>query len=1307
MDTTPDLTVLVHQERRSADVIRLEFEIKARDPSLRLNYVQAGSRDFHLRVDQYLRDVFLEIDEIQTLDHQPDEADERLEALGLRIGHECSSPELLEHLANLVDVVDTLQIQSEESWIPWELIKPDREAPFLGESFALTRWFQERDEHLVIPVRKLALVVPESSKLQRRDDEQNELESLESSAREVSLLSPRRQPLLFALREEQFDAIHFCGHSSRPTALSRWSLGLDDRHWLAPTDLLRGTRPPGPPKLVYFNSCHSAGTVLTPSGTDGWAERFVDAGFGAFLGSMWAIGDTSALELARAFYRGFLREDLPIGEAARRTRLEARAQCPGDPSWLSLAVFAHPLATARRPQELDPVHANRALERAESFALLRCLELDAFAPGDRISVRYPASATLPDLALVILDGDLIDEVWGIYAAPPPPERVLPTLSWLTASYDHGGKSRTGLVLDAELHGEIARWATVFDLSASHRWLDPELRDVLLHAAETSLALSQIRDSRLWRTATRGDDDERVAWSRLGRHSLRGLSLEDLQRRVLDRVARKLDLETPLDGRLEDRFDAATSVACAWLRRKGNQSVTTRSLLARLTKTARPHAEAPEPDEEERALRRFLDHNWQLLKKGVQGHSIELGDLWIAPKARLRPREDGPQSSIVDVAQWLRDELETGRSLTLVLGDFGHGKTTLLRYLTATLSARWTPGQPIPVFLVLREVQHPTAEISEMVAEVLKPFLRMTDGLWRRHRWILFCDGFDEMSLAFQHRMDWVSLSFSNFVRETRRTDVQVVLSSRPILFLDPMRRRETVERFDHLMLLPFDDHQVRSWLEHWSRHESPITFESLEERDLVEVARTPVLLTMIALIFHQRLQDLAAVRNRAEVYSHFFDWTAQWGGLPEPGDGPKQRVPENYRRILQEAAWLMFSHPAAESGLIPYEVLQAELAARLRDAETLDEEIEVDERIFVAHAFHERRRRHLEFIHQSLREYLVAEKALQVFRQIGTGEDWEWSLPVIELQANRPLTRTKLVFFRELVETMPVDELQHLAVRAENLWYWPALLYALIQQAPDNLTRAPVFSLDDGQLVTEETQVLSPSITVGNLALLGFVFEAVIKQRLDVEDSSLPSRLHGLSLYLSSDSGCEPLLDILRQSVERMRFRDLVFRGIDFSLFRLEDNVFERCRFIDCRFEESSLRGSRFASLEGTPTVFERCTLQALRRFDVHLEGVEFDDCRLELLQGQSGTVIVDVTWRRCHFKQCGIAHFYRRGSYDRCLFEDTRPLSDLLPIPESVEAEFEGCMALHRGGSWTAIQGVSDLLGPGEGSLDDGVQRQ
>jgi CHAT domain-containing protein len=55
--------------------------------------------------------------------------------------------------------------------------------------------------------------------------------------------------------------------------------------------------------LVFINACRSAGAVPSDHQMDSWARKFLMAGAGAFVGSLWAVRDSTARHFACTLYR--------------------------------------------------------------------------------------------------------------------------------------------------------------------------------------------------------------------------------------------------------------------------------------------------------------------------------------------------------------------------------------------------------------------------------------------------------------------------------------------------------------------------------------------------------------------------------------------------------------------------------------------------------------------------------------------------------------------------------------------------------------------------------------------------------------------------------------------------------------------------------------------------------------------------------------------------------------------------------------------------------------------------------------------
>jgi len=239
-----------------------------------------------------------------------------------------------------------LTILADRDAVPWELLypmDPGHDAGFLVEQFSVTRgvfrWRPARKLSLwparfVLPDRSLPEARAEVAAMQRLLDRGHE------QSRVIAGLTPLRE----LIASGNFGLLHFACHNTYSAAEGS-SITLDNVSF-TPTLLttavinkvLAGSAP-----TVFMNACRSAGLSATYNRLDGWASKFLEAGAGAFIGSLWAVSDGAAREFAEEFY-GQFRAGLTLGDAVSRARRVAASQA-GDPSWLAYTVYGNSRAT--------------------------------------------------------------------------------------------------------------------------------------------------------------------------------------------------------------------------------------------------------------------------------------------------------------------------------------------------------------------------------------------------------------------------------------------------------------------------------------------------------------------------------------------------------------------------------------------------------------------------------------------------------------------------------------------------------------------------------------------------------------------------------------------------------------------------------------------------------------------------------------------------------------------------------------------------------------------------------------------------
>lgn len=244
------------------------------------------------------------------------------------------------------DRIRSLTVISDTDIVPWELLYPldgDNDRGFLVQQFPVVRRVASQRRTRKLPVRSAAYVVPSrapANALAEVDLIRHRLSGRIAESTMVDQLSD-----LLALLETPPGLLHFACHNDFADGTGS-VVPMSDGP-LRPVDLAaavqtNGLADAGP--LVFFNACRTAGQVPGLLKMMGWAQQFMAAGAGAFLGSLWAVRSRSASEFADAFYESFVSRRLPLGEASMAARQRIITE-DGDPTWLAYTVYGNPAAT--------------------------------------------------------------------------------------------------------------------------------------------------------------------------------------------------------------------------------------------------------------------------------------------------------------------------------------------------------------------------------------------------------------------------------------------------------------------------------------------------------------------------------------------------------------------------------------------------------------------------------------------------------------------------------------------------------------------------------------------------------------------------------------------------------------------------------------------------------------------------------------------------------------------------------------------------------------------------------------------------
>ncbi|WP_043617115.1 NACHT domain-containing protein [Nonomuraea candida] len=374
----------------------------------------------------------------------------------------------------------------------------------------------------------------------------------------------------------------------------------------------------------------------------------------------------------------------------------------------------------------------------------------------------------------------------------------------------------------------------------------------------------------------------------------------------------------------------------------------------------------------------------------------LGEGYLSPRCRVAEltRESAPatrewwddQRLLPDAEAFLAGHLTSLRATQaplLVLGEPGSGKTKLLEVLAARLAR----SEFLPIRVELRGVRARagvTEQIEQAVAEVLGEELPYADlvAAGDGAMPVILLDGFDELVRGALSRYDYLERVREFQAREAALgRPVAVIVTSRTVV-ADRVRFPDGLLA---LQLQPFDDDQVRQWLDIWDQANRAL----LARRDLTplpaesalahgEMARQPLLLLLLALYDAggNALQRDHGPLRRARLYEVLLrDYT-------ERETGGARRVAIDQELVLLGTVAL--SMLARGSQVITDEQLDRDLPALRHGGE--DEPDEEEERVDWARRATERfffvRRKGHAFLHSTFGEFLVAWLTLYALRDL-------------------------------------------------------------------------------------------------------------------------------------------------------------------------------------------------------------------------------------------------------------------------------------------------------------------------------------
>ncbi|MCI4674166.1 DUF7379 domain-containing protein [Candidatus Mycolicibacterium alkanivorans] len=325
--------------------------------------------------EQYVKGLFAEI-EATRLNSQEDANNflENLQDIGSNLFTQIFPENLQRELWKHRDDLKRLVVRSSEPFIPWELIHlkdPDaaarpQAALFLGQ-LGLVRWLNlPKVGYLPRTLRRRhgrvrSLCAKYGNRYTSTLAQIEEEEKFLKDKLDATPVDPTAGALRKMLNEGDFDIFHFAGHGlakqdgSKQTVIQLGDVKQADGNFKGiffSDDNVRANAElnkdgSGGP-LVFLNACQVGQQNIELGSMGGFAHAFLGGGAGAFVSTLWSVGDKLARTFGEEFYKQLLAGET-VSAAVRLAR-EAGRQSP-DISWLAYVVYANPSAKLVAPPE--------------------------------------------------------------------------------------------------------------------------------------------------------------------------------------------------------------------------------------------------------------------------------------------------------------------------------------------------------------------------------------------------------------------------------------------------------------------------------------------------------------------------------------------------------------------------------------------------------------------------------------------------------------------------------------------------------------------------------------------------------------------------------------------------------------------------------------------------------------------------------------------------------------------------------------------------------------------------------------------
>jgi hypothetical protein len=229
----------------------------------------------------------------------------------------------------------TIQIESDQPNIPWELMRPVREdgtdeQNFLGLDYSVARWDTSGGAMTQNPpysenISHTFVIAPHYTGSRSLDGEAAETQEL-ARLNGYSAINGNRDAVKALFQNPPQGIVHFAGHGELDAARNEFEILLEDGALDVTSWRSMAKSPPLSHTFFFFNACDVGNATRSGNFVDGFGPAVLSKGAIGYIGALWPVNDKVAAKFSVDFYKLVQHEldngPVDVGAALERTRRE-------------------------------------------------------------------------------------------------------------------------------------------------------------------------------------------------------------------------------------------------------------------------------------------------------------------------------------------------------------------------------------------------------------------------------------------------------------------------------------------------------------------------------------------------------------------------------------------------------------------------------------------------------------------------------------------------------------------------------------------------------------------------------------------------------------------------------------------------------------------------------------------------------------------------------------------------------------------------------------------------------------------------